>query len=81
MIKTHRGEFTIKGNLAELTADTFVLVKGLSEAYREYGIPDKLMIELINRAYEAKEKSDAEFYNSVERILYEINRKAQNSVL
>lgn len=81
MIKTHRGELTIKGNLAELIADTCVLIKGLSNMYREEGIPDKLIIELINRLYEAKEESDAELYNSVDRILYEINRKAQNSIL
>lgn len=81
MIKTHRGKFTIKGNLAELIADTCVLVKGLSDMYREKGIPDKLIIEPINRVYEAKEESDVEIYNSVEKILYEINRKAQNSIL
>lgn len=81
MIKTHSGELKIKGNLAELIADTCVLVKGLSDMYREEGIPDKLIIELINRVYEAKEKSDIELYNSVEKILDEINRKAQNSIL
>lgn len=81
MIKTHRGEIEIKGNLAEIIADTCVLAKGLSDMYRENGMPDKLIIELINRVYEAKEESDVELYNSVEKILDEINRKAQNSIL
>lgn len=81
MIKTHRGEFTIKGNLAEIIADTCVLIKGLSDAYREEDIPEKLIIELINRVYESKEESDAEIYNSVEKILDEINRKTQNIIL
>ena len=81
MIKTHRGEFKIKGNLAEIIADTCVLIKGLSDTYREEDIPDKLIIELINRVYEAKEESGVEIYNSVEKILDEINRKAQNIIL
>lgn len=80
MIKTHRGEFTIKGNLAEIIADTCVLIKGLSDTYREEDIPDKLIIELINRVYEAKEESDAEIYNAVEKIVDEIYRKVENSL-
>lgn len=80
MIKTHSGEFEIKGNLAELIADTCVLIKGLSDMYREEGIPDKLIIELMNRVYETKEESDVDIYNSVEKILYEIYRKAENSL-
>lgn len=80
MIKVVKGKVKIRGRNFKVLAETYILIKALKQFYKEKGLTDDLIIDMIEEAY--KDAISFENLDNALKVTHNENhRQVENGVL
>lgn len=80
MIKVVKGKVKIRGRNFQILAETYILIKALKQFYKEKGLTDDLIIDMIEEAY--KDAISFDNLDNAFKVMHNENyRQVENSIL
>lgn len=80
MIKVVKGKVKIRGRNFKILAETYILIKALKQFYKEKGLTDDMIIDMIEEAYKDATSFD-NLDNAFKVMQNENHGKIENSIL
>lgn len=80
MIKVAKGKVKIRGRNFQVLAETYILIKALKQFYKEKGLTDDLIIDMIEEAY--KDAISFDNLDNAFKVMHNENyRQVENGIL